>query len=101
MGWSIRNGSTTSAPSYGAVEQLGQACADVLPARDYRTLRPLFRRRHCEPFSVSPREARNMAAALTRASEDRRMPPAQAVLAEKLAASAQRAANNRQPWEWS
>lgn len=100
MGWTVRNGSGTSAPSYTAVEQLGTACANVLPGRDYRTLRPLFRR-DCNPFAVAPRDARKMAAALRRASEDRRMPPAQAVLAEKLAASAQTAANRRQPWNWS
>lgn len=100
MGWSIRNGSSASAPSYLAVEQLGTACADVLSGRDYRTVKTLFRR-SSEPFTVSPRDARNMAAVLARASEDRRMPAAQAVLAEKLAASARHAANNRQPWNWS
>ena len=101
MGWTIRNGSGGSAPSYLAVEQLGRACADVLPGRDYRAIRALFHRRDSEPFTVAPGEARSMAAALTRASEHRRMPAAHAVLAEKLAASAQQAARTRQPWSWS
>jgi hypothetical protein len=101
MGWTIRNGSDSSAPSYLAVEQLGKACADVLPGRDYRTLKSLFRRRDAEPFTVSPRDARNMATVLTRAASHKRMPTAQAVLANKLAQSAQAAVDSRQPWNWS
>jgi len=101
MGWTIHDGRGGGiAPSCTAVDQVGAACAHVLPARHYRAVRGLFNRPG-DPFVVKPKDARRIADALTAAAGDRNMPTPQAVLAAKIAKSARAAADASRDWKWS
>ncbi|KIZ16852.1 hypothetical protein [Streptomyces natalensis] len=104
MGWNIFHGTDRNneiCRSYTTISNLAQAVADVLPARDWRTLAPVLNHRYGDAyFSVPAADAGRIASLLHKAASHRRMPPDFGDLARELANAAQAAANARQPWEW-
>lgn len=103
MGWNISHGANQNGEvrrSYTTMDNLGQQLAHVLSARDWRTLKPLFRRRSGDPFTVSPRDAGRMARVLRTAARNRLLPTDWSLTAIELADAADSAASARQPWEW-
>ncbi|MFB6568387.1 DUF7739 domain-containing protein [Streptomyces noursei] len=99
MGRSISHGihNTRSATT---IHNLARHLAHVLPAAEWRAIEHVFGKRSGDPFQVPPAEARRIAAALWTAAEHRKMPADWGALARELAASARRAVNAGQPWEW-
>lgn len=103
MGWTISHGTDRNNEidcSYTTISNFAQAVADVLPARDWRTLAPVLNDRSGDGrFSVPAAEASRIAGLLRKAAGQRRMPSDWADLARELADAADRAANARQVWE--
>lgn len=104
MGWNISHGTNQYGEmrrSCTTMDNLGKQLSHVLPARTWRTLKPLFARRSGDPFTVSPRDAGRMADALRAAARNQLLPTDWSLTAVELAEAAARAAAARQPWEWS
>lgn len=102
MGWNIGHRPDTDdmRRSYTSMHNLGQHLAHVLSAGEWRTIKPLFKRRTEEYFTVSPADAARMATVIRAAAGHRKMPVDWAQDARELADSAQNAADIRRPWNW-
>lgn len=102
MGWNISHRPDTDdmRRSYTSIHNLGQQVAHVLPACDWRRVRALFDWRSGDPFTVSARDAGDMARILAAAASHPKMPRDWAQDARQLADSAQNAANTRNAWTW-
>ncbi|UNZ20612.1 hypothetical protein [Streptomyces sp. 891-h] len=102
MGWNISHRPDADDMCYSATSthNLGQQIAHVLPARDWRRVRPLFDRRSGDPFTVSARDAGDMARILTASAQHPKMPADWAQDAQQLADSARKAADTRSAWTW-
>lgn len=100
MGWSTSHDSVNR--SADAMCEVGRHVANVLSAKDWRTVQKLFRlaNRADGPFTISAREAGRMAAVLNKAAGHLLMPAAWRGEVVLLAEAAQCAATARQPWEW-
>ncbi|NUP49182.1 MAG: hypothetical protein HOW97_18025 [Catenulispora sp.] len=98
MGWS-NGGAYRSA---GAMHELGQHMAHVLPAGEWRAVQSLFRSAQWAdgPFEIAPADTRRMAAVFRAAAGHRLMPREWAVSADELAAVAEQHATRGVPWEW-
>lgn len=101
MAWTMTDPHGQVGASYGAVAALGEQLADVLTARQWRTLRPVFGSRSGDPFDVSPSQAREVASLLTTAAHSGRLRADSALLALGLAESANRSASAGHPWSWA
>lgn len=101
MSWTMTDPHSQVGASYGAVATLGDQLADVLTARQWRKLRPVFGSRSGDPFDVPPSLAGEVAKLLHAAAASGRMSPAVALLALGLSESAGRAASAGRPWRWS
>ncbi|MFE9382362.1 hypothetical protein ACFYMO_03860 [Streptomyces sp. NPDC007025] len=102
MGWNIshRPDCDDMRRSYTSISNLGQHIAHVLPGRDWRRVRSIFARRSGDPFTVTARDAGDMARILTTAAQHPKMPADWALDAQQLADSARNAANTRSAWTW-
>lgn len=102
MGWNISHhrDSDDMRRSYTSIDNLGQQIAHVLPGRDWRRIRAIFDRRSGDPFTVTARDAGDMARILAAAASHPKMPRDWAQDARQLADSARKAADTRSAWTW-
>ena len=103
MGWNISHGPAPygqMSRSYTQMSNLGEQIANVLSWRDWRKVKHLFNRRSGDPFTVSAKEAGQIAPILRKAASHPRMPADWASDTNLLADTAHRAATTGQNWEW-
>ncbi|MFL4491544.1 hypothetical protein ACJ6WD_09820 [Streptomyces sp. VTCC 41912] len=103
MVWNISHGTDRHnevCASYSHMCQLCEHLAHVLPAREWRVLKPAFGVRTGDPFEISAKDAGRMAPILRSAAAHRLMPAQFAETARDLADAADRAAGGRQTWRW-
>lgn len=101
MGWNVSHGPRPYGQmrrSYTSMGQLGEQIAHVLPAREWRKVRHLFNRSSGDPFTIPAKDAARIAPILRKAAE--LMTAEWASDTSILADCADRAAANRQNWEW-
>ena len=103
MGWTISHApyGETIRRSATSICNLGTQLAHVMPGRDWRLVRELFEPKPGDPFDVDWRRAGLIADALNLAAVHPLMPADWGELARQIAAAADTAAKNREPWHWS
>jgi hypothetical protein len=103
MGWTISHApyGETIRRSALSIGNLGRELAHVMPSRDWRTVAFLFTPKSGDPFDVAPADAGRIANALNLAAVHPLMPADWGELARQIAAAADTAAKNREPWHWS
>lgn len=100
MGISISHG-VPSTRSALTIENLGKQLAHTLSSSEWREVAYLFDGRLHTPLHTPPQQAGRIADLLFKAARSRAMDSEWGQLANLLAASAQRAANASQNWEWN
>ncbi|KAF0646722.1 MULTISPECIES: DUF7739 domain-containing protein [Streptomyces] len=101
MGWTISHSTPRIIRPYGAIDELAQHVAHVLPARDWKKLAPCLQASSGDPIHIRPRDAARMATALRTAAQHPLMPRQWVDLADRLATAAHTAATRGETWIWS
>jgi hypothetical protein len=105
MGWSISHAAygETIYRSALQLDNLARQLAHVMPGRDWRAVRGVFdqAQKADGPFTVSWADAGRIADALNLAVTHPLMPSDWGELTGQIAAAADRAAKDREPWSWS
>jgi hypothetical protein len=91
----------TSLHTATTIRDLGHQLAEVMLPKDWNTVAQLFGRRPGAAFEIPAREAGRIADVLHLAGCSVLLPAPSADLTERLAAAADRAAKDREPWSWS
>ncbi|MEU3903293.1 hypothetical protein AB0F20_05690 [Streptomyces goshikiensis] len=105
MGINISHGANRYGQIYrsaSAVAALGHQLAYVLKPSDWRTVQHLFGgKRKSDDTLISPKQARQIAAALRKAAGHPKMSADGALDAAEFATAAALAADLGEPWSWS
>lgn len=99
MGWNISHGGTKYGYSYSGMAELAQRCSGILTRQDWAHVSAVMGRRSGDPFKVQPKQAAKAGGALLLAANH--LPADWAQMARQIGQSALRAAQAKQPWEWS
>ena len=103
MGWTISHGGTRYGYSYSGVAELRDHIKKQASWSQRRTLKPILDRRSGDPFSVKPRDAKQIGDTLMALADQ--LPITRSddwpAMARKIGRSALLAAYANEPWEWS